>query len=60
MNEILFMVFTYITTKLVTDLWSKLFDKTHGDSINEAWGVFCWFLRLSLEMHKLQDHFKNS
>lgn len=43
MNEILFMVFTYITTKLVTDLWSKLFDKTHGDSTNEAWGVFAGF-----------------
>jgi len=43
MNEILFMVFTYITTKLVTDLWSKLFDKIYGDSINKAWLYFVRF-----------------
>lgn len=62
MNEILFMAFTCITTKLVTDLWSKLFDKTHGDSINRAWFFFFVFkveTSKYVEMHELQDHFKN-
>lgn len=33
MNEIFFMVVTYVT---LTDLWSKLFDKIFADSIKRA------------------------